>query len=151
MRLLYNNKKAYHDFDIKKEYEAGIVLEGWEVKSMKAMKVSLKGSYIKPDGNELYLVGATVKKWDSGYDKSLQEQARERKLLLHKNQIKQIENSSKQSGFTVVPLELYTNDRGKIKLRIGIGKGMKKYDKRAKLKHKDMKRRIDEERKNYNY
>ena len=102
-------------------------------------------------GNELFLVGSVVKKWSSGEEKSIQQQTRDRKLLLHKAQNKQILAVVTQPGFTVIPLELYTNDGGKIKLRIGIGKGMKKFDKRNALKQKDLKRRVELDRKDYNY
>lgn len=151
MAIIVDNKKAFFNYKIEKEYESGMVLEGWEVKSIKANKISLKSAYIKESEGGLYLVNADVSTWKYGNDKSKDEQTRDRKLLLRKNQISNILSYIRQPGYTVVPLQIYTNIKGLIKVKIGIGKGQKKFDKRSKIKEKDLKRRTDLDRKKYNF
>lgn len=150
MAIIIDNKKAKFNFDIEKDFEAGIALKGWEVKSIKSQKINLKNSYIKEKDGELYLVNAEVGNWKYGTAKDKKEQTRDRKLLLKRNQIRNILAILGQPGYSVVPLQIYTNIRGLIKLKIGIGKGQKKYDKRNKIKERDLKRRTEQDRKNYN-
>jgi len=150
MKMLVNNKKAYYNYEVIQKVEAGIVLEGWEVKSVKAGKFNISGAYIKHIDNELFLVNARVVSYKFGRMKNREQEHRERKILLRKRQITRLATSSKQIGYTIVPLEVYENDIGLIKLTIALVKGKKKYSKKAKLKERDMKRRVEFERKKYN-
>ncbi len=150
MVILQNNKKANADYDIFERIEAGIVLEGWEVKSISNHQVGLSNSYIKFNNGEIFLTGAHVPKWKLGENKTKEEEYKDRKLLLKQREIKKIKEISDRPGYSVIPLKLYRNDKNLIKLEIGVGKGRKKFDKRQKLKEKDIKRRVDIDRKNYN-
>jgi len=151
MKTLIDNKKAYFNFEVQDKYEAGLILEGWEVKSLKTGRGSINSSYIKIKGSEVYLVNATIATWKSGFIKSPEEERKDRKILLNREEIKKINIKVKQVGITAVPLELYTNDKGIIKITVGVVRGKKKFDKRQKLKDEDMKRRIDQDRKKYNF
>jgi len=150
-RTLVTNKKALFNFDIQDSYEAGLVLEGWEVKSLKNGNGSLDGSYLKEKNGEMFLIGSNVGLWKYGYNLEDQEQDRDRKVLLNKSQIQRLNKSSKEKGFTIVPVKIYENNRNLIKLDVALAKGKKNYDKRKKKKEKDLKRRVEEERKQYNF
>lgn len=141
MTILAKNKQAYFDYDIQDELEAGIVLTGQEVKSVKKGDVSLKGAHVTIHGNEAYLVNAHISPYKyagnlEGYDPS-----RSRKLLLKQSQISGIIGKSKEQGMAIVPLE-FKQVRGLVKVRIGIGRGKKKYDKRAVIKKREDERKI---------
>ena len=151
MRTLIDNKKAYFDFEVLDKYEAGIVLQGWEVKSFKTGKGSVNGSFIKIFGDEAFLVNSIVPNWKSGEKHTPEQERRQRKLLLQKNQIKRINSELKQKGITAVPLEVIENDGKLVKVIIGLVRGKKKFDKRQKLKEKDLQRRLDQDRKRYNF
>lgn len=151
MKTLIDNKKAYFNFEVLDKYEAGIILEGWEVKSLKSGRGSISGSYIKIKSNEIFLIGATIAALSTSISKSADEEKRDRKILLHKNQIAKILLEIKKSGITAVPLEIYSNEKGIIKIVVGLVKGKKKFDKRNKLKEEDIKRRLDQDRKKYNF
>jgi len=151
MRTLIDNKKAFFDFEVLDKYEAGIVLQGWEVKSVKTGKGSVNGSFIKIFGEEAFLVNAIIPNWKSGITHSTEEERRQRKLLLQKNQIKRIDLELKKKGITAVPLEVIENDGKMVKVVIGLVRGKKKFDKRQKLKEKDMQRRLDQDRKRFNF
>lgn len=148
-KLIVSNKKAWYDFDIIKEYEAGIVLQGWEVKSIQAGKISLIGAYIKPVNNELFLVQSRVNPVHFVQASGIMKEDRERKLLLQKSQIMQLIQSQKAERATIVPLEVYM-DKRRIKILIGLAKGKRKFEKKDKMKQRDLKRQIDQERKQYN-
>jgi|SRR5690606_11727026 len=151
MRILANNKKAYFDFEILDKIEAGILLKGWEVKSVKAGWINLSGAYIKEKGGELFLTNTRIPKWKTANYVSKDEESIDRKLLLKKNEIRNLKLKANQNRSTIVPLEVYENDKGLVKVLIGLAKGKKKYDKRQKLKEKDIKRRIEMDRKEYNF
>lgn len=151
MEILSSNKKAYFDYDVLDKIEAGISLFGWEVKSIKNGSMSLAGSYIIFKNGEVFLTGSYVPSWKFSPKVSKEIEQRERKLLLNKSEINNLENKAKQSGNSVVPLEVYKNNGGIIKVQIGLVKGKKKFDKRKKLKERDLKRRVDTERKEYNF
>lgn len=150
MKVLASNKKAYFDFDILENVVAGISLVGWEVKSIKAGRLSLNGAYIKSQGSEMFLEGVSVQPLKYAQNSSKNETTRKRKLLLTKRQISLLSASAKQAGNTLVPLEIIENDKGLVKVNLALVKGRKKYDKRQKLKEKDQKRQINFERKKYN-
>jgi SsrA-binding protein len=150
MKILASNKKAYFDFDILENVVAGISLVGWEVKSIKAGKISLNGAYIKIVDGEMYLENAVVPSLKYTANVSQHQESRKRKLLLTKRQISVLTANAKQPGNTIVPLEIVENDSGLIKVNIALVKGRKKFDKREKLKEKDVQKRINFERKKYN-
>ncbi len=150
MKIIFSNKKAYFNFDVLEKVEAGIILLGWEVKSLKEGRIDVSSAYIREKDNELFLIGSRVPNWKSAQQSNFKLEDRDRKLLIHKKELIKLVTSAKQAGITMVPLEGYTNDKGIIKITIALVKGKKKFDKRAKLKEKDLKRRIDLDRKKYN-
>lgn len=142
-----NNKKAYHDFFVEQELEAGIVLNGDEVKSIKNAQANLKGSYIEILNNEAFLKDVHISKYKQSSNHNY-DPKRPRKLLLKKKEIEKTELELQKEGLTAIPLELYLK-KGKIKMKIGLCKGKKQYDKRADLKKKTDKREIERAIKNY--
>lgn len=151
MTILQNNKKAFHEYAIEDKFEAGIKLEGWEVKSIENHQVDLENSYIQIKENQAYWVNARVPAWKLGEAKSKDEETRDRNLLLNKKQIKKLGEKQVISGYSIVPLRIYRSDSNYIKLEIGIGKGKKKFDKRRTLKERDVQKRIDQDRKSFNF
>ena len=131
-----NNPKAGFDYEILETLEAGIVLKGYEVKSIKTGKVSIKGSYVKILNGEPFLVGATISPYQEANTPDDYDPQSSRKLLLSKKQISVLVGTSQAHGLTLIPLKLY-DKKGFIKLLIGIARGKKKYDKRETIKKKD--------------
>ena len=131
-----SNPKAGFDYEILETIEAGIVLEGHEVKSIKTGKASIKGTYVKVINNEVYLIGAIIAPYQPANTPKNYDPQRSRKLLLSKKEISNLTGTAQTQGTTLIPLKLYPK-KGKIKLLIGIGKGKKKYDKRETIKKKD--------------
>ena len=134
-----NNPKAGFDYEILETLEAGIVLRGYEVKSIKTGKVSIKGSYVKILNGEPFLIGATISPYQVGNIPADYDPQSSRKLLLSKKQISVLVGTSQAHGLTLVPLKLY-DKKGRIKLLVGIARGKKKYDKRETIKKKDVAR-----------
>src|SRR3990167_3795552 len=134
-----NNSKAHFDYEILETIEAGLVLEGHEVKAIKTGKVSIKGSYVKVLNNEPYLIGATVSPYQPANTPKDYDPQRSRKLLLSKKEISTLVGTSQTHGLTLVPLKIY-DKKGRLKLLIGIARGKKKYDKREAIKKKDIAR-----------
>lgn len=132
------NKKAGHDYFIEDTIEAGLVLNGTEIKSIRKGKVQLKDSYIQIRNGEAWVSNMHISPYDQGNIFN-HDPIRTRKLLLHKRQIQQLNYDIKRDGYTIVPLKMYIKD-GYAKLLIGLGKGKKNYDKRQDLKKKDAKR-----------
>ena len=132
-RLIANNKKAYFDYFIEEKYEAGMVLHGTEVKSIRAGKCSIKESYIKIEKGNIFN----------------KDPLRPKKLLLHKNQINKLTGELTIKGYTLVPLQVYLKE-GKVKMEIGLGKGKKNFDKRDSIAKKDQIRDAQKEFKNKN-
>ena len=148
MRTIAANKKANYDFTIKEKFEAGLVLTGSEIKSLRVNTGSIKEAYIIEKKGELWLTNCHIKKYSSSIFKE-HNPIRARKLLVKKRELNIIVNSSKRNGMTIIPLILYFNDRGIAKLSIGLGKGKKKYDKRAAIKTKEwgiQKQRLEKNR-----
>lgn len=133
------NKKARFDFFIEKEYEAGISLMGWEVKSLRDGRAQLKESYVIIDKGELYLYGAHFSPLTSASTHVQADPVRTRKLLLNRHEIDQLIGSVERQGYTIAPLTLYWS-RGRAKLKIGLAKGKKQHDKRQTIKDRDWKR-----------
>ncbi|WP_108671566.1 SsrA-binding protein SmpB [Peribacillus acanthi] len=135
------NKKAYHDFFIEETYEAGIVLQGTEIKSIRKGKANLKDSYARIHNGELYLYNMHVSPYEQG-NRYNHDPLRTRKLLLHRREINKLIGETKEAGYTLVPLKMYLKN-GFAKVLIGLGKGKKQYDKREDLKKKEAKREIE--------
>jgi len=141
------NKKAFHDYHVLEEYEAGIVLNGDEVKSIKAGQANLKGSFVDVHNEEAFMNEAHV----STYKQSSRKESnttRKRKLILHKKQILKIDQAVSEKGIAAIPLELYSK-KGLIKLKLGICRGKKLYDKRQDLKKRSQEIEIRRQLKNY--
>ncbi len=133
------NKKARFDFFIEEEFEAGIALEGWEVKSMRAGRVQLKESYVIIHNGELFLQGAHISPLTSASTHVQADPVRSRKLLMKRYEISRLIGQVERAGYTLAPLTLYWS-RGRAKLKIGLAKGKKQHDKRASIKDRDWKR-----------
>ena len=136
MQTISTNKKANYNYLIKEKFEAGLVLTGAEVKSLRVNTGSIKESYIMEKGGELWLTNCYIKKYSPSIGKG-NNFTREKKILVNKKELNKIIGSSKKEGMTVIPLILYFNDNGLAKLSIGLGKGKKKYDKRSAIKSKE--------------
>lgn len=132
------NKKAYFDYTILNELEAGIVLTGTEIKSIRKGSIDLKDTFVTIKNEEAFILNMYIAKYDEGNIFN-HEERRTRKLLLHKSEITKLKEKIKIEGLTIIPLKLYFK-KNKVKILIGIGKGKKLYDKRAALKEKDLKR-----------
>ena len=133
------NRKARHDYFIRERFEAGLVLEGWEVKSIRAGKAQLAESYIIFKKDEAWLLGAHISPLTSASTHIVADPVRTRKLLLHKKELSRLYGRVEQKGFTLVPLAMYWK-KGRIKLEIGLAEGKKQHDKRAAIKERDWKR-----------
>ena len=142
MEIIANNKKAFHNFFISNCVEAGISLEGCEVKSVRLGGVSILDSYVTIKNGEMFLKNAYIKPYEKTNVFKAKER-RTRKLLLHRNEILKFEREVKEKGYTIVPTKLYINDDGLVKVEIGLAKGKKLYDKRQTLKDKQVKRDIE--------
>lgn len=142
-KLIANNKKVFHDYFIEETYEAGIVLHGTEVKSLRMGKCSIKESFLRIENGEMWIYGMHISPYEKGniFNK---DPLRTRKLLLHKSEIMKLIGKVKEKGYTLVPIEVYFND-GKAKIEIGLAKGKKLYDKREDIAKKDMKREAERE------
>lgn len=139
------NRRARYDYVIEDEYEAGVVLTGTEIKSIRLGKVNLKDSYAIIRGEELYLLNTHISSYEKGNIFNHDED-RTRKLLLHKSEIKKLQHKIMLEGYTLIPLKIYFI-RGKAKVLIGVCKGKKNYDKRETIKERDIEREIRRENK----
>jgi SsrA-binding protein len=131
-----NNKKAFHDYFIEEKYEAGLVLEGWEVKSIRAGRVQIKEAYVLVKRGEIWLLGMHITPLPTASTHIHPDPVRTRKLLLHDNEIMKLVGKVERAGYTLVPLDLHYT-RGRIKAEIGLAKGKKQHDKREDAKEKD--------------
>ena len=143
MKLVANNKKAYHDYFIEEKYECGIALHGTEVKSMRMGKCSIKEACVRIENGEVYVYGMHVSPYEKGniFNK---DPLRAKKLLLHKQEINKLIGKIKEKGYTLVPLQVYFHN-GKAKVEIGLAKGKKLYDKRDDSAKKDQRRETERE------
>lgn len=145
MKLVANNKKAYHDYFVEEKYEAGLVLHGTEVKSLRMGKCSIKEAFIRIEKGEVFIYGMHISPYEKGniFNK---DPLRPKKLLLHKQQIRKLIGSSAEKGYTLVPLQVYFSN-GRAKIEIGLAKGKKLYDKRQDIVQKDQRREAEKEMK----
>ncbi len=134
-----DNKKAFHDYFIEERHEAGLVLEGWEVKSIRAGRINLKESYVVLKNGAVYLIGCHISPLPTASTHIHPDPTRSRKLLLHAVEISKLIGKVERAGYTLVPLDMHYK-KGRIKLEIGLAKGKKQHDKRASEKEKDWKR-----------
>ncbi|MDD6806505.1 MAG: SsrA-binding protein SmpB [Lachnospiraceae bacterium] len=143
MKLVANNKKAYHDYFIEEKYECGIVLHGTEVKSLRLGKCSIKESFIRIENGEVFAYGMHISPYEKGniFNK---DPMRVKKLLMHKQEIRKLIGKLTEQGYTLVPLQVYFKD-GRAKVEIGLAKGKKLYDKREAIAKKDMRREHERE------
>ena len=147
MKVIANNKKAYFDFFISDNTEAGIELKGSEVKSIRAGGISLNESYVRVVGNEIFLINAFIKPFEKS-SSFVPDSRRTRKLLLRKSEIAKLSQKVSEKGLTIVPLKVYLKGN-LLKVEIGIGKGKKLFDKRETLKEKTAQREIESASKNF--
>ena len=141
MKIIASNKKAYHEYFIHDTYEAGLVLTGTEIKSIRDSKANINDAYISIKNNEAFIIGMHIAKYSMGNIFNHKE-TRDRKLLLHKREILKISQKIQLKGLTVIPLKLYI-EKGLAKLEIGVAEGKKLYDKREDLKKKEQIRKIE--------
>lgn len=144
MKVFTENKKALFNYYVLENFEAGISLNGQEVKSIKMGRVNLTGSYVILRDEEAYLIGAHIPAYQPKNAPANYDPERSRKLLLTKKELKYLLGKSRQKGLTMIPIKVYTNN-GKIKLEFGIVRGKKKFDKREKIKKRETDREIDRE------
>jgi SsrA-binding protein len=140
MKIIATNRKARHDYHILDEYEAGMVLLGSEVKSIRAGRISIKEAYVRVDKGEVWLINAHIAAYDPA-SKMNHDPRRDRKLLLHSNEIQRLWEDVTQKGVTIVPLKVYLKS-GRAKIEIALAKGKQKYDKRQAIAKRDAEREM---------
>jgi SsrA-binding protein len=135
---IVDNKRAFHEYFIEERYEAGMALEGWEVKSIRAGRAQIKEAYVRVKGQQIILVGATISPLQTASTHIHPDPTRSRSLLLHREEINKLIGKVEQKGYTLVPLNLHFA-KGRIKLEIGLAKGKQLHDKREAVKERDWK------------
>lgn len=141
-KLIANNKKAYHDYSVEETFEAGIVLTGTEVKSLREARASLKDTYALVRRGEVWILGLHIAPYSHG-NRSNVNPDRERKLLLHKNEIRYLIGKTKERGYALVPLKMYFSDSNKVKVELALARGKKLYDKRDDIAKRDQQRDME--------
>ncbi|MBQ0028280.1 MAG: SsrA-binding protein SmpB [Lachnospiraceae bacterium] len=143
MKLVANNKKAFHDYFVDEKYETGLVLHGTEVKSLRLGQCSIKEAFVRIENGEVWIYGMHISPYEKGniFNK---DPMRPKKLLMHKSEINKLLGKIKEKGFTLVPLQVYFKD-GRAKLEIGLCRGKKLYDKRADIAKRDIQREAERE------
>lgn len=149
MKIIIKNKKAFHDYEVLDKIEAGIVLTGDEVKSLRAGHVNLSGAFASIHQGELFMVNCHITPYDKAYRKDEDLAKRSRKLLVHKRELNKLIGDISRKGLTVIPLLIYFNARSKIKIELGLCKHRKAAGKKQLLKERDIKRETSREMKNY--
>jgi SsrA-binding protein len=138
------NRRARHEYSIEDSMEAGIVLSGTEIKSIRAGKINLADAFARIERGEAWLVGAHIAPWEGG-NRANHEPKRDRKLLLHRGQIDKLLGQTKAKGLTLIPLKIYITARGKAKLELGLGRGKQLYDKRRDIADRETRREVERE------
>jgi SsrA-binding protein len=136
---IVDNKKAYHDYFIEEKFEAGVALEGWEVKAIRAGRAHIREAYVVVKNGEIVLIGAHITPLTSASTHVVADPTRTRKLLLHRREINRLVGQVERAGYTLVPLNLHYS-KGRIKLDLGLAKGKKQFDKRATIKEREWNR-----------
>jgi SsrA-binding protein len=142
-KIITSNKAARHDYFIVDSLEAGIELTGTEIKSIRAGRLSLKESYARVEGGEVFVVGMNISPYSHGNINNV-DPMRTRRLLLHKKEIRKLNEQVQQQGNTLIPLSIYIDERGRAKMEIAVGKGKKLYDKRETIAKRDAERRMQQ-------
>lgn len=148
-KVQIKNRKARFEYEILDTFTAGIVLAGTEIKAIRESKASIAESFCEFHNSELFVINMTIQEYSHATHFN-HSPKNERKLLLNRNELKKLEKEVKNSGLTIVPLLLFTNDKGLAKLKIGLAKGKKQYDKRESMKERDSKRDLSRIKKNFN-
>lgn len=143
------NRKARHDYTIEDTLEAGLVLRGTEIKSLRAGKINLQESYARIERGEAWLVGVHIAPWESSGLKFNHTPKRDRKLLLHRVQIDQLLGKTKSKGLTLVPLSVYLNDQGRAKVQLGLARGKQLHDRRHDIAERDARRDMERQMADY--
>ncbi len=141
MKIIAKNKKAFFNYEILGSYEAGISLLGSEVKSIREGRISLKESYAEIKGREVFLVNCHISPYESA-NRFNHEPTRERKLLLHRQEIKRLTGKIKEKGLTLIPTKVMINDKGKVKVEVSLARGKRVYQKREAIKERDRDREM---------
>jgi SsrA-binding protein len=141
VKVVASNRRAYHDFFIDEKVEAGLVLTGTEIKSIREGRVNLREGYVRIANGEAWLTGVHIAPYEQG-NRYNHEPLRERKLLLHRDEIDSLVGTSKQRGYTIIPLQMYLKG-GRAKVELGLARGKKQYDKRAAIAEREAQRDID--------
>jgi len=136
---IVQNRKAFHDYFVEERFEAGIALEGWEVKAIRAGRVQIKEAYVIVNNGEIFLIGCHISPLPAASTHFTPDPVRTRKLLLHAREISRLIGSVERAGYALLPLDMHYKD-GRIKVEIGLAKGKKQYDKRRDEKEKDWRR-----------
>jgi SsrA-binding protein len=144
MKTVSTNRKAFHEYHIEEKFEAGIVLTGTEVKSLREGRANLKESYAKVTNGELFLMNAHISPYSCG-NMFNHEPKRTRKLLMHKREIDRLMGKVRERGYALVPLSIYFNQQNRAKIELGLAKGKTLYDKRESIRRKDEKRAVERE------
>ncbi|GAB4337545.1 MAG: SsrA-binding protein SmpB [Candidatus Abyssubacteria bacterium] len=142
-KIVTINRKARHNYEILESFEAGMALTGTEVKSLREGRVNLKDSYAKVEGGEVYLVNSHISPYSHGNIQN-HDPLRERKLLLHKGEIKRLRGKTEERGLTLIPLKIYFS-RGRAKIELALARGKRQYDKREQIKRRDADREMERE------
>jgi SsrA-binding protein len=137
------NRRARHEYHVEDTFEAGLVLRGTEIKSIRAGKVSLADAYARIERGEAWLIGLHIAPWESADVRFNHEPKRQRKLLLHRDEIDELLGRTKAKGLTLVPLRLYINDQGKAKLELGLARGKQTWDRRREIAERDARRETE--------
>lgn len=145
MKIIAKNKKAFHDYDVLSKLEAGIVLRGDEVKSLRQGGLSLSGSYAVFNQTELFLLNSNISAYSHAYQASEVDPTRTRKLLLHKKELNKLIGEVSSKGVTLIPLSLYFNERGKVKVELGVCRHKKAQGKKEALKERDIRKQTARE------
>ncbi len=148
MKVITVNKKAFFDYEIIEKLEAGLELVGSEVKSLREGRVNLKDSFVEVRGQQAFLIHAHISPYpNASYNNH--EPERVRRLLLHHREIHRLDQKVRAKGVTIMPLRLYFNDQGRAKIEIGLARGKREYEKKQKIKEKDVKREIDRDMRHF--
>jgi len=142
MKTIAQNKKAFHDYEILDKFEAGIALAGSEVKSIRAGRINLKDAFVEIHGNEAFLLRCHISPYLQASIFN-HEPERKRKLLLHGREIHRLDQKVKSRGFSIVPLQVFLTDKGLVKVEIALVRGKREYEKKQKLKERDIQREMD--------
>ena len=141
IKIITSNRRARHEYHITETLEAGLILQGTEVKALREGRANLQDAFCKAEGSEMFMVNAHISPYSHG-NLNNHDPLRPRKLLLHKREIGKLKKATEQKGFTIIPLKLYFKN-GKAKVEIGLARGKKLYDKRADIAERDTRRRLD--------